>query len=76
MEMTVLAVLLLGVLLTLLQAVIKVYRDVQILRLLRESLADCTPTERMRLCLALTQALQGATAWSPPDASHPPEASG
>ncbi|MFI1682193.1 MULTISPECIES: hypothetical protein [unclassified Streptomyces] len=68
MEIVVVSMLALGILSALLHAALKAYRDVQILRLLRGTIAECTPDERMRLCLELAQALRGA-ACPPPEAS-------
>ncbi|MEU2439821.1 hypothetical protein ABZ595_27110 [Streptomyces rubradiris] len=55
LELLSLLVLIVGLLL----ALAKVCRDVLILRQLRAVLATCTPEDRVRLSLQLTQALQG-----------------
>ncbi|MEU6991239.1 hypothetical protein ABZ953_11345 [Streptomyces sp. NPDC046465] len=75
LEAIVLSVLLLGILLGLLHAVTRAYRDVQIMRLLRRALVDCAPDERMLLCLELTRVLQDADRL-PPGAHQPPEGRG
>lgn len=56
-----LLVLLLGFVL----ALAKVLRDVLIVRQLRAALVNCTPDERVRVCLQLAQALQGSS-WHVP----------
>ncbi len=60
LEMAGVLVLLLGVLL----ALAKVCRDLLIMRQLRAVLSDCSPEERVRICLHLACALHG-TGWSP-----------
>ncbi|UFQ18231.1 MULTISPECIES: hypothetical protein [Streptomyces] len=74
-EAVVLAVLLLGIVLGLLQAVVRAHRDTQILRMLRGALADCSPDERTRLCLELVQVLR-STAVLPLGGPQPPEGQG
>ncbi len=62
-------VLLLGVLL----ALAKVGRDLLIVRQLRVALEECTPDQRMQVCLQLTYALHGASSNVPGPASPPPD---